>query len=351
MPLPTVDQFYSQLDHAFTRACETGAQHAGPPTSSLLLAIGPFLARVRCTSWALHERLRRPLAHLQVLASQRLPDFTIDLIDGRASACEDLALPWPAQRISPEQDTCEYQDGPYLFTLHGNVVLTGVHYPTNRTVGCVRDPLDWPLEHYKQAIFITFYQHLRRRGLHLVHASAIGRNGKVMLIAGSSGAGKTTTMLTCVRAGFEFLGDDTTLVQSAPGDGVQAVSLLNTVNVTDQTLAWFPELVPHLSDKTNLKGKRLALVDDVYPGCVALNGTVGLILVPEVTSQARTTVQPASKAALLSAMLPYSLDLQDAAMAREHLEFLARLLETHPSYRLLLGQDRERLPQLLGQLL
>ena len=184
-----------------------------------------------------------------------------------------------------------------------------------------------------------------------MHASAIGRAGKAVLIAGSSGAGKTTTMLTCVRAGFEFLGDDTTLVRSIPGDGIQAIALLNTINVTDQTLSWFPELAPHLSGRANPKGKRLVLVDDVYPGCIALNSAVNLILVPEVTSQAQTTIQPASKAALLSAMLPYSLDLQDSAMTREHLEFLARLLETHPSYRLLLGQDRGQLAELLGQLL
>ena len=263
------------------------------------------------------------------------------------------SLPWPPHRASTEQETCEYQDDPLLFTLHGQAVLTCANFEHGHTVGYVRDPAHWPLEHYQQAIFITFYQHLRRWGFRLIHASAIGQAGQTVLFAGSSGAGKTTAMLACVRAGLEFYCDDATLLLPAdsPDGGHRVVSLLNTLNVTAQTLNWFPELIPHASQATNRHGKRLVLLDEAYPDRIGLEGEVRAILAPEVTRARHSSLEPANKVALLSAMLPFSLDLHDARFARDHLDLLATLIEATPAFKLKLGADRDELPNLLRPLL
>jgi hypothetical protein len=207
------------------------------------------------------------------------------------------------------------------------------------------------LRHYKQAIFITLYQHLRRRGQHLIHASAIGANGRAALIAGRSGAGKTTTMLTCVAAGLAFLGDDTTLLQRTMAGDIDVIALLSTLDVTDKTAAWFPELAPFLSPLRSHTGKRQIIISEAYPGSVAFQAQVSAILAPEITGQAHSTLAPANKAALLSDLLFYSVDLQDVALARHHLEFLAQAVEQIPVYRLLLGSDRQQIPHLVAGLL
>lgn len=346
----TPAQFYTHLVAAFERSAQSNRLTSG---NSFTLAIAGYSALIRCTSPQLRLALRRPLAHLAVDESGSAPDVTIDLVDVSASAVNMPSLPWPPQRVSPEQDTVEYQAGPYLFTLHGDTLLTGANFEQSRTVGFVRDPGRWPLEHYQQAIFITLYQHLRRRSFHLIHASAIGQNGQALLFAGSSGAGKTTTMLTCVRAGMEFYCDDASLLLPARESGrpCRVVSLLGTLNVTGQTLAWFPEIAPHISQATNRYGKRLVILNEVYPDRIGLQGEVRAILVPEITGEPASRLEPASKVALLSDLLPFSLDLQDSAVARDHLNFLAGLIETTPSYRLKLGTRREELPGLLRQFL
>lgn len=341
----TPDQFYNQLNRLFVHVYQ-------PATSpERWLALDPLRVRVRCTSALLDEQWHRPLAHLNVEDGQAEADFTIDLIDAAAAGLAMPHLPWPPQHTSPEQDTAEYREGPLWFTQHGEVMLTALNEEERRTVGVVRDAANWPLAHYKQAIFITFYQHLRRRQLYLVHASAIGRHGKALLITGSSGAGKTTTMLTCVRSGFDFLGDDTTLVCQGPGRCKLVVTLLNTLHVNESTIAWFPELVPYLSAAPNPIGKRLVMINEVYPGCVAPQAEVAAILMPQVTGKPKTTLEPVNKGEILAEMLYYSLDLNEPATARRHLEFLADLVEGVPTYRLRLGRDRERLPEVLSGLL
>ena len=257
-------QAYGRLVAAFEHATAP-APHADFYSNDslaqvLALDIGGYRVRIRSTSRLLHDRLRRPLAHLEVAPDTIAPSFTVDFIDGTDLDDIPVSLPVTAQQSSPEQETQEYQAGPYQFTLHGDCVLTAMNRDASRTVGIVRDPARWPLEHYQQAIFISLYQHLQVRGLYLIHASAIGRNGQAILFSAKSGAGKTTTMLTCVQAGFQFYSDDATLLRQT-GDGqIEVVSLLGCMNVTDKTLGWFPELAPHTSEAVSRTGKRLVMI-------------------------------------------------------------------------------------------
>ena len=348
-------QAYGQLVSAFEQATAPAA-HASIHGDDLLaqvlaVDIAGYRVRIRSTSCLLHDRLRRPLAHLEVGPDTIAPSFTVDFIDGTGLDDISISLPVTAQQSSPEQETQEYQARPYLFTLHGDSVLTAMNRDAHRTVGIVRDPARWPLEHYQQAIFISLYQHLRFRGLYLIHASAIGRNGQAFLFSAKSGAGKTTTMLTCVQAGFQFYSDDATLLRQS-GDGrIEVVSLLGGMNVTEKTLGWFPELAPHTSETASRTGKRLVMIHDTFPHHVATSGIVQAILAPEVTDQAHASIAPMGKMSFLGELLPFSLDLHDTNGAKSHLEFLAKVLERVPCYRLKLGTARNDLPSLLDQVL
>lgn len=339
---PTAAQIYDRLAASFQQA------HAHSAVDDLMLQIGGCVAQLRATSPALRRQLQRPMACPQ-LAADAAGDFAIDLVD---LGDETLPpLPWLPQNTSPEQQTSEYVDGPFVFTRHGDVLLTVFNQETSRTVGLVHAPARWPLRHYRQALFITLYQQLRRRGFHLIHASAIGYQGRVALVTGRSGAGKTTTMLTCVAAGFQFFGDDSTLLQRAPDGTAEVIALLNTLDVTDKTAAWFPELTPHLSPQRGHTGKRQVFLSEVYPGSIGAKGHVAAILAPAVADRADTSIAPVGKTSLLSDLLFYSVDLHDVALTRQHLEFLAQTIERTPCYTLLLGRDRPQIPRVLAGLL
>ena len=344
--LDITDRAYQQLVSAFERASRsTAAAH------SLTLDIAGYYVLVRSTSHQLHERLRRPLTHLNATPVAPFPNFTIDFIDGTGEDEALFAMPLQAQRNSPEQETQELHVGPYLFTLHGDSVLTVFNEPARRTVGIVRDPEHWPLEHYQQALFISLYQYLIGRGFYLIHASAIGRNGKALLFSGKSGAGKTTTMLACVQAGFDFYSDDATLLRRCEDGQFEVISLLGTLNVTETTLDWFPELVPHATGAASRTGKRVVMIHEVYPRRMAAIGRVHGLIAPEISTRSGSDLAPIGKMNLLSELLPFSLDLHDDTVTRDHLDFLLDVLHRVPSYRLNLGPMRNELPPLLEQVL
>ena len=299
----------------------------------------------------MQQRLVAPLAHVLTEPGPRAVSFTVDWVDAAGSDSTWQEMPWPPQRLSTEQGTSEYLEAPYLFTAHDNAVLTGLDLLGARTVAVVRSARDWPPDHYHQSIFITLYQHLRQHAFHLIHAAAVGIDGRVVLLTGASGSGKTTTMLSCIRHGFEFYSDEATLLRRAESGAIEAVSLLGTINATPQTLTWFPELEPVAAPVANRTGKRLAMVNAVYPGQAAPRGLVAAIMVPEITGRPGTSLTPIGRGDVLSAVLPFSLDLHDSAAASGQLDFLIDVVESIPCYRLRLGSDLQEVPRFLAQFL
>ena len=351
--LPSAHQFYQRLAAAFDEAVSSSTQ-TDPgqlPPGEFYIDLGGMVGRIRCSSDVLQERLVAPLDHVLTEPGQRAVSFTVDWVD--ASDCDSswLAMPWPAQRQSAEQGTSEYLDAPYLFTAHGDSVLAALDQSHSRTVALVRSARDWPPDYYHQSIFITLYQQVRRHGLHLIHAAAVGLEGRAVLMTGASGSGKTTTMLSCIRHGFEFYSDDATLLQRTGSGAFSVISLLGAINITPQTLAWFPELQPAAAPVANRTGKRLAMINAVYPGQAAREGQVAAILVPEITGQPTTSLAPINRGEVLSAVLPFSLDLHDPDAARDQLDFLVDAVEKIPCYRLLLGNNLNEVPRFLANFL
>lgn len=351
--LSSAREFYQRLTTVFDEAAHRSQPVASGQSqpSEFFLDLGGTPGRIRCAGDFMQERLLAPLAHVLTEPGQQAASFTIDWVD--ACGCDSawVAMPWSPQRLSAEQETGEYLEPPFLFTTHGDAVLTGLDQSQARTIAVVRDARDWPPDHYHQSIFITLYQHLREHAFHLIHAAAVGISGRVVLLTGASGSGKTTTMLSCIRHGFEFYSDDATLLRRAESGATEAVSLMGTINVTPQTLAWFPELEGAAAPVANRTGKRLAMIDDVYPGQVARRGEVAAIMVPEITGLPGTSVARIGRGDVLSAVLPFSLDLHDSAAAREQLDFLVDAVETIPCYRLRLGNDLAEVPRFLAEFL
>jgi hypothetical protein len=51
----------------------------------------------------------------------------------------------------------------------------------------------------------------------MAHAGAVGRDGRFLLLLGSGNAGKSTATLACIRAGWDYAGDDFVLVNPVRG--------------------------------------------------------------------------------------------------------------------------------------
>ena len=105
---------------------------------------------------------------------------------------------------------------------------------------------------------------LRRRELYSIHATALEKHGRGVLIPGNSGRGKTTSFISLLRSGYRYLSDDHPLIRDA-GTHVEVLPFPIKVNVTEATIAFFPEL-RHAPDHVLRPGipKRSFRPEDLY---------------------------------------------------------------------------------------
>ena len=105
-----------------------------------------------------------------------------------------------------------------------------------------------------------------RRGKLLVHAASLRYpDGTGILLLADSGGGKTTTALSILRQGAWFLSDDLTVLQETD-EQVYMTGFPELLNLTDQTVNFFPELRDFLSgsDRQIATGKRMISAQKVY---------------------------------------------------------------------------------------
>ena len=79
-------------------------------------------------------------------------------------------------------------------------------------------------------------------------------DGQGLLFTGASGAGKSTLTVALLRAGFGLLGDDT-LFLTQNEEGIRALAFPDEVDVTEQTIGFFPELSAFSDARKNHRNK------------------------------------------------------------------------------------------------
>lgn len=204
-----------------------------------------------------------------------------------------------------------------------------------------------------RASFVHFavMELLKRRGLYTFHATALEKDGQGILIPGYSGRGKTTAFLSLLRSGYRYLSDDHPLFR-AEGERLDLLPFPMKINVTEQTVQFFPEL----RDASSLvlrpgAPKSYFHVEDVYPGPLGLVCQPALILFPHIIDAPHSCLELLSKQEALETILPHCLLVYDPDVARREFVALTQLVQQTDCYRLHFGRDVLDLPWLIAPLL
>ena len=179
---------------------------------------------------------------------------------------------------------------------------------------------------------------LKHRGLYMVHAAGLGLDGKGILIAGASGAGKTTLTLALLRAGFDLLGDDTTFLTNR-SDGLQALAFPDEIDVTAETVGLFPEL-QDLAQEPLANGRRKWSIapSAIYDSRIINQCAPRMLVFPRVAEGKESVLTPMPKdEALLEVMC--NVLRTEASAAQAHLDALALLVQRCSCFRLQTGRD------------
>jgi hypothetical protein len=82
-------------------------------------------------------------------------------------------------------------------------------------------------------------------GLKTLHGAIVSRNGHTVFLMGPGGSGKSTTTAQLMRDGYDLISDDGPFF-TVDGRKPVALSSLDFLHVTRNTLDMFPELEPHV---------------------------------------------------------------------------------------------------------
>ncbi|MFZ0785883.1 MAG: hypothetical protein WA369_04210 [Candidatus Acidiferrales bacterium] len=200
------------------------------------------------------------------------------------------------------------------------------------------------------ALTILLVEILKRRGWYSLHAAGFSENGRAILIPGTSGVGKSTLSVALLRAKFDYLTDDMVFLRQS-SDGVVARGLIEDVDVSDQTIRFFPEL-DFLLQASKISGfpKKQVHVEEVYGTRIVAEAYPRAIVLPRISGKETSVITQIGSDEALLEIVPNVL-LTEARACQGHLSVLAELVKQTACYRLDTGKDFDRIPALLRGLL
>jgi hypothetical protein len=325
-------------------ACRAAESRAGSTIRRYI--IGGYAVEIRFAGDALLPHLAPALEHLAAPGRSGKADLTVCAWESESTNTPMPPRPWGSGDCIARGDIRGFGSERIDLALSADVgavslldaeenlglfwIRAAGHIPTYERGAPLRSILHW---------------WMRRRGRLLIHAGAVGREGKGVLLVGRGGSGKSTAALTCMLNGWRYLSDDYCLL--AAEGGPRAYSLYNTAKLTAGHLKHFPALQPAVSNPAELGGeKALIFTHRNMPERVISETPIDMILLPRVSGDTETRLRPASPTAALRALAPSSL-FQIPGTGRLEFQTLAEFVQRVPCFHLALGTELDKIPDVL----
>jgi hypothetical protein len=187
---------------------------------------------------------------------------------------------------------------------------------------------------------------MERNECQLLHAAAVGTEDGAVLLTGKGGAGKSTTALACLAAGFFYLADDYVVVRHHPRPTVY--SLYSTAKLNPDQLDRFPALRPFVQNPESLGAEKAVLhLHPHFRAQIRAEMPLRALLVPQVVDREDTGFRLESPAVVQQAA-SFTTMAQLPYVGRHTYEFFRRLATTLPGHVVELGRDLSRIPPAIG---
>ena len=178
---------------------------------------------------------------------------------------------------------------------------------------------------------------MQDQAIQLAHLGAVGIGGQAVLLAGAGGSGKSSTAISCLLEGFEYLGDDHCFLRRA--DELEVFSAYSSGKLEKTFLQRFPSLAPHAVMSGHPEARKAVVYfAELFPDRIERLGRVRAIVVPSLSTSDSTILEPLRFAEAFRALATSFLIQTPGAGSRE-LRNLRLLLEGVPTFRLRLGRD------------
>ena len=343
--MTALTDYLSRLAAVFTDAGQK------QPITERALQMAGVTFRLRLASPALSEATLTALAHLLDgrgdgrgdLAPTASPDITLHLWDGAATGVVPPRPPFAPDDYRRYGQRAVAHDG----------VRSLMHAPTSGQLFAYdragRQGYFWvedaaQLSIYERAapLQTLFHWALGEFGWQIVHAAAVGMDAGGVLLIGNTGAGKSTTALSCLTGdGLRLLSDDKCLARLGPTP--QAFAVFSSGKIKADML----ERLPHFREKLRgwddhvKAGKGLVFLHPDFADRLVATFPIRALVVPQVAHQAEPALRPMAPGEAFRVFGPSTVIWLPGAEA-ENYRFTAELIRRLPCYQLDLAQEPAR---------
>jgi hypothetical protein len=325
------DGVYERFGHALENVGEIHQDYRIAGTTVRLSFAGPRLV----------PSFTRALEHLRIDPVEA-PQATFCLWDSQSTRVTMLPPPCDREGFSDRGDlwgfnsrriktAFHYHD--YSVNLFDHQRRTGIYWVQNADL--------LPYWVLASPLRTLFHWWMEPNGGQLVHAAAVAVGGRALLVVGKGGLGKSSTALTCLERGLDFLGDDYVIVRSRPAPAVYG--LYATAKLNREDIDRFRELRPFLSKpEVPPDEKAVLFLDPHFRERMRLEAPLAAIAVPRVVDREETVLVPEADSVIQQAASFTTMSQLPYAGNHTH-QLFASLCAALPGYRIELGRDRERL--------
>jgi hypothetical protein len=331
---PLFDAASTAFDIAFGRHGKT-----------LHYLLGGRPVRVRIAGPALAEEVDLPLSHLRGGSDMR-PEMTVDLWSEEETGVAAI-LGAPLEEIRPFGHFTISDDRRYL----GEQRPSGAIWydrERNRVIGSAIGLRRRALDERARPFHRMFCLWLSEHGIQFVHSGLIARKAgdgmmQGVLFVGVGGSGKTTSSISCFRAGLSYLGDDAIGLECTD-KGFVGHSLYGSCLVDVDHIRRFPDLEAcSLPPRNDFEHKAVVYLTPIDAARMAARVPITAVVLPRIVDRPDTTFRPASRGQALLSMAPSSI-MSLPIVNHDAMERVAGLIESVPSYWLELGRDVGAIP-------
>lgn len=206
------------------------------------------------------------------------------------------------------------------------------------------------MDEYADPISLLLYDWCSDQGVQIIHAGLISENGRGVLFAGPRWSGKSTSALSCLCAGFDYIGDDRVGLQRVEDGSFVGHSIYSSTQLEPDTITRFPSLIPYAT-LGNLDGERAVIqLTKIFPERIKSSVQIRAVALPRIVDTDKPRIRPASSGEALLALAP-SVKLMPFGPAADNFHNLAQLAQGVPAYWVDLNRNLDDTPSLVRQII
>ena len=312
------------------------------PITERTLQMAGVTFRLRMAGPALSEAVLPALAHLPTGDADG-PTVTFDLWDAAATGVLPPRSPFSAADYRRYgQRAVAYDGAVSLMHAPTSGQLFAYDRASRRGYFWTEDAAQLSIYERAAPLQTLFHWALGEFGWQIVHAAAVGTAAGGVLLIGNTGAGKSTTALSCLAGdGLRLLSDDKCLARLDPAP--QAFASFNSAKLKADMLERWPHYRPRLAgwDEHAKGGKGLMFLCPDFADRLVTTFPIRALIVPQVAHRAEATLRPLAAGEAFRVFGPSTVIWLPGAEA-DNYRFTAELIRRLPCYQLDLARDPAR---------